>query len=201
MRYDSDYKERTRQRVLDEAAKAIRLEGAQGIGVASVMARAGLTHGAFYAHFESKDALVAAALDLMMEQVGGRFAKVTAGLAPGDALRAYVEFYLSPRHRDATAVGCPLPIMAADVSRLGEAAQASYAGGVARLVGAIGGLVQALDVADAPAIASSVVAELIGALALARGLAGDREQSDLLLARSRRSVLARLGLAGEGAAP
>ncbi len=59
MRYDSEHKKRTRQRVLSEAAAAIRAVGPDGIGVAGVMAKAGLTHGAFYAHFESKDDLVA----------------------------------------------------------------------------------------------------------------------------------------------
>jgi len=193
MRYDSEYKEKTRQRVLGEAAKAIRLEGAQGIGVASVMARAGLTHGAFYAHFESKDALIAATLDVMFDQVRGRFAKVAGELAPEQALRAYVDFYLSARHRDSTTTTCPLPLLAAEVQRLGAASQRRYGDGVARLVDALATRIAALGVADAPDIASSVTAELIGAMALARGVA-DRAQSDLILARSKRSVLARLGL-------
>ena len=193
MRYDSDYKEKTRQRVLGEAAKAIRLEGAQGIGVAAVMARAGLTHGAFYAHFESRDALVAATIDLMIEQVRGRFGKVTGELGPEEALRAYVDFYLSARHRDSTTTTCPLPLMASEMPRLGAASRKRYGEGIAALVDALAQRVAALGLADAPAIASSVVTEMIGAMAIARGVA-DKAQSDLILEQSKRSVLARLGL-------
>ena len=193
MRYDGEWKERTRQRVLEEAAKAIRLEGARAIGVAGVMARAGLTHGGFYAHFESKDALVAATIDLMIQQVSGRFRKVTGELAPDAALRAYVEFYLSARHRDSTTTTCPLPLVAAEVPRLGGASQHRYAEGVAALTGALAGLVAAHGLAEPQSVASSIVAELIGAMALARGV-GDRAQSDAILAQSRQSILARLHL-------
>lgn len=196
MRYDSEWKERTRQRVLEEAAKAIRIEGARAIGVAGVMARAGLTHGGFYAHFESKDALVAATIELMIQQVRGRFRKVTGELAPDVALRAYVEFYLSARHRDSTTTTCPLPLVAAEVPRLGGASQQRYAEGVAALTAALAGLVAAHGLADAERVASSIVAELIGAMALARGV-GDRAQSDAILERSRQSILARLGLPPE----
>ena len=194
MRYDGEWKERTRARVLDEAAKAIRLEGARAIGVAGVMARAGLTHGGFYAHFESKDALIAATIELMIEQVSGRFRKVTGELDPAVALRTYVEFYLSARHRDSMTTTCPLPLVAAEVAHLGAASQRRYAEGVAMLCGALARLVAAHGLAEAEGVASSMVAELVGAMALARGV-GDRAQSDALLARSRQSVLARLGLA------
>ena len=193
MRYDSEWKERTRARVLEEAAKAIRLEGARAIGVAGVMARAGLTHGGFYAHFESKDALVAATIDLMIQQVSGRFRKVTGELAPDVALRAYIEFYLSARHRDSTTSTCPLPLVAAEVPRLGGASQRRYAEGVAALTAALAALVAAHGLAEPESVASSMVSELIGAMSLARGV-GDRAQSDAILARSRQSILARLGL-------
>ena len=73
MRYDTDHKQKTREKVLKAAAKAIRADGPHRMGVADVMRKAGLTHGGFYAHFESKDDLVAAAIGQMFEQSKARF--------------------------------------------------------------------------------------------------------------------------------
>ena len=92
--------------------------------------------------------------------------------------------------------GCPLPVLAGDLPRMAEPARARYSEGVARLTGLIEGLLQALGRPDAAALASSVLAEMIGALSLSRAVA-DPEQSDLILVRSRAAVLARLGVEGE----
>ena len=193
MRYEPDYKAKTRQKVLAEAAKTMRAEGVQGMGVANVMAKAGLTHGAFYAHFESKDALIAETVKEMILQARGRFDAVTGDLGPDDALRAYVEFYLSPRHRDNDQTSCPLPWVASDVARLGTSPRKHYGATVDGLTELVATRLRALDHADADAAASSVVAELIGALALSRAVA-DKGQSDLILQRSRDSIIARLAL-------
>ena len=195
MRYEPDYKARTRQKVLTEAAKTLRAEGMQGMGVANVMAKAGLTHGAFYAHFESKEALIGETVKEMAQAARGRFDAVTADLAPADALRAYVEFYLSAKHRDNDQTSCPLPWVAGDVARLGASPRKHYGAVTSGLTELIATRLRALDHANADEEASSVVAELIGALALARAVA-DKAQSDAILQRSRDSVLARLGLAG-----
>ena len=194
MRYEPDYKAKTRQKVLAEAAKTMRAEGVQGMGVAAVMAKAGLTHGAFYAHFESKDALIDETIKEMALLARGKFDAVTGDLGPAEALRAYIEFYLSARHRDSVQTSCPLPWIAAEVTRLGAAAQKSYGTSVAGLTERLAARLRALDREDADAAASSVVAELVGALALSRGV-GDKAQSDLILGRSKESILARLGLA------
>src|ERR1700760_2796082 len=126
MRYEPDYKAKTRAKVRAEASKTMRAEGVPGMGVANVMAKAGLTHGAFYAHFESKDALIDETVKAMILQARRRFDTVTADLAPADALRAYVEFYLSPRHRDNDQTSCPLPWVAGDVARLGASPRQHY---------------------------------------------------------------------------
>ena len=194
MRYEPDYKAKTRQKVLAEAAKTMRAEGVQGMGVANVMGKAGLTHGAFYAHFESKDALIDETIKEMALVARGRFDAVTADLGPADALRAYVEFYLSPRHRDNEQTSCPLPWISADVTRLGASSRKRYGTSVATLTERVAERLRALGHADADAAAGSVVAELVGALALARAVS-DKAQSDLILSRSRDSVIARLGLA------
>lgn len=200
MRYDPAHKQQTRDRVLTEAAAAIRADGPERIGVAAVMARAGLTHGGFYAHFASKDELIAAAIDRMFEDVREMFVSRARAKPADEALAAYIDAYLSPQHRDRRT--CPLPLLAADVPRLGEATRRRYAAGVLGLTAALAKPIEALGRPDAPALAASVVAELIGCMALARAVAAaDRAQSDRMLAASRGALKARLGLpAGPAAA-
>jgi TetR/AcrR family transcriptional repressor of nem operon len=193
MRYDSEHKERTRARVLKEAAKAIRAEGPHRVGVAGMMAKAGLTHGGFYAHFASKDDLVVAAMSQMFDEASAKFDGLTAGKPPAAALRAYIDFYLSRQHRDARDTGCPLPSMSADLPRLGIAARQQFAAGVAGLTARISGLLSALGRPDTEMLASSALAEMVGALSLARGVA-DPKQSDAILKTSRDGLKSRLKL-------
>ncbi len=200
MRYEPDYKAKTRQKVLAEAAKTMRAEGVQGMGVAHVMAKAGLTHGAFYAHFESKDALIGETIKEMALAARGKFDVVTEGLEPADALRKYIAFYLSARHRDNSETSCPLPWLAGEIPRLDASARKRYGASVGGLTELLAVRLRALDHADADGAASSAVAELVGALALSRAV-GDKAQSDLILGRSRDSVLARLGLEPLGPRP
>jgi TetR/AcrR family transcriptional repressor of nem operon len=195
MRYDAEHKQKTRERVLQEAAKAIRAEGPHRIGVASVMAKAGLTHGGFYAHFASKEALVVAAIGHMFDEGALRRLRRTEGMPPGQGLAAYIDFYLSAEHRDARLTGCPMAALAADLPRLTLEAQASFAAGVARTTAAIAALLTAVGHADAEDLASSAVAELVGALSLARA-EPDKARSDVMLERSKRILKQRLGLEG-----
>jgi len=193
MRYDAEHKERTRQRVLKVAAKAIRADGPHRIGVAAVMAEAGLTHGGFYAHFDSKDDLVAASIDEMFRQGAKRFEGETEGAVGASALSRYIDFYLSADHRDSKGIGCPLPYLSGDAPRLSDRSRAAFAAGVAGLAERLAALLQALGCEDAPGEASSLLAEMVGALALARA-DPDRARSDMILGRSRASLKARFGL-------
>ena len=193
MRYDAEHKQQTRERVLKAAARAIRAEGPHRMGVAGVMAKAGLTHGGFYAHFASKDDLVAAAIGHMFADGRAQVESATARLGPGEALAVYVDFYLSAAHRDTRTAGCPLPFLAADAPRLTERARARYARGVAGLTQMISERLAALGHPDPDVQASSMLAEMVGALSLARAVP-DPEASDLILERSRRSIRTRFGL-------
>jgi TetR/AcrR family transcriptional repressor of nem operon len=199
VRYDSEHKERTRARVLKEAAKAIRAEGPHRVGVAGMMAKAGLTHGGFYAHFASKDDLVVAAMSQMFAEASAKFDRLTQGKPPAAALRAYIDFYLSRQHRDARDTGCPLPSLSADLPRLGIAARQQFAAGVAGLTARLAGLLSALGCPDGEMLASSALAEMVGALSLARGVA-DPRQSDAILKASRDALKHRLESVGSGEA-
>jgi TetR/AcrR family transcriptional repressor of nem operon len=193
MRYDAEHKARTRQRVLKEAARAIREDGPDKIAVAGIMAKAGLTHGGFYAHFKSKDELVAAAIGEMFNDASARFARSTDGFSPAEGLVRYIDFYLSEDHRDRRGTGCPVAALAADLPRLEAPARERYGQGVAGLTGKLAGRLTKFGHEDAQNEAASVVAELVGALSLARAVS-DPVQSTAILAASRAALKRRLGL-------
>jgi TetR/AcrR family transcriptional repressor of nem operon len=196
MRYDAEHKQKTRERVLQEAAKAIRAEGPHRIGVAAVMAKAGLTHGGFYAHFASKDELVTAAIGHMFDHGPLRRLRGIEGQSPAERLSAYIDFYLSEGHRDARLTGCAIAALAADLPRLNEAAQTTFAAGVGRLTAELEGMLTAMGRADAEDLAPSMIAELVGALSLARA-EPDKPRSNQMLERARRTLKQRLGLEGQ----
>ena len=193
MRYDSEHKARTHARLLDEAAASIRAVGPDGIGVAELMAKAGLTHGGFYAHFKSKDDLVAQAIARMFDDSRALFVSRTQGRAPADGLAGYIDAYLSETHRDQAGHGCPLPCLSGDLTRMPKAARKGFAAGAEELTGLIAGLLERMGMAGADLAASSVIAEMVGAMALARAVP-DRDRSSLILKASREALKARLGL-------
>ena len=193
MRYSPEHKQKTKARVLDEAARAIRADGPHQIGVAGVMAKAGLTQGGFYAHFASKDDLVAQTIDHMFGESRTKWERETEGKSVKDGLVAYVDFYLSQGHRDARGAGCPLPFLASDLPRLTDDARRRFAAGVERLRGRLGAQLAELGRDDPQADASSMLSELVGALSLARA-EPDTERSDAILERSKAAVKRRFGL-------
>jgi TetR/AcrR family transcriptional repressor of nem operon len=194
MRYDAEHKDETRKRVLKAAARAIREEGPFKVGVAAVMSRAGLTHGGFYAHFASREDMVAEGVGRMFEEARqGLDREIHPGRSPSEALAAYIDFYLSAEHRDTRTAGCPLPFLAADAPRLPDAARERYARGVAHLTERLADRLAALGRPDARDEARSMLAEMVGALSLARA-DPDRARSDAILATSRAALKARFNL-------
>jgi TetR/AcrR family transcriptional regulator, transcriptional repressor for nem operon len=192
MRYEADQKERTHRQILAEAANVIRVKGPERVGVAEVMNKLGLTHGGFYAHFASKDDLIAQAITSMFEQGFANFLRKTEGLEPQQALDCYVDWYLSKAHRDAPGRGCPLAAIAGDLPRLPETARVRFTEGVERLAAALAKLLKKLGSKDAEALAFSALAEMAGALTLARAIL-DPERSNRILEASAELVKARLG--------
>jgi AcrR family transcriptional regulator len=188
MRYDTEHKARTRQKVLDEAAKAIREEGPHRLGVAGVMARAGLTHGGFYAHFPSRDALLAEALERAGQDSGARLRRsIAAGEAQaGSAFRALVESYLSERHLRAADRGCPVAALASELPRQSDAVRAA---GAARVEALIANVEATLPAGCPEGAAALVAGQLVGALQIARAL-GDNAQGKRHLASARQFLLA-----------
>lgn len=193
MRYPNEHKEQTRQRVLKEAAAAIRASGPAGVGVAEVMAKAGLTHGAFYAHFDSKDDLIAQAISQMFAETRQKFGTRTENPDPAVALGSYIDMYLSTRHRDAPEGGCPLPSLSGELARLPGEARTQFTAGLKSLTASLAKRIQQLGRSDAETLAASVVAEMVGAMALARATT-DSTESEQILRASREAIKARLAI-------
>lgn len=193
MRYDTEHKHKTRERILKEAAKAIRSEGPQQIGVNAVMSKAGLTHGGFYAHFASKDALIEASIETAFEELTARWSRETRGKSAADGLAGYIDFYLSAWHRDQRAQGCPMVAFVSDLPRLPANCQKTFAMRVRGLTEAIGVNLKQLGFEQPQSLAQSVINELVGALSLAR-CEPDRKRSGYMLDTARHQLKARLGL-------
>src|ERR671934_3165302 len=106
MRYSREHKQETHDRIVRKASVRLREKGAHGIGVADLMKEAGLTHGGFYAHFDSREALVIEAFNYAMDRATERWRKVTADVAPEKRLATVVDGYLTAAHRDDPGQGC-----------------------------------------------------------------------------------------------
>ena len=193
MRYGPEQAEKTKERVVKIAAAQMRKRGPDGVGVADVMSRAGLTHGGFYAHFASKDDLIAAAVRQMFTEARQLFRTSTEGKEPAQGLRTYINAYVSAAHRDKPERGCAIAALSSDIHRQGRRARAAYDEGVASLVGRIAALLPERDGVDRRQLAVSMVAEMTGAVAAARSVS-DAALSDEILASARRSLRARAGV-------
>jgi TetR/AcrR family transcriptional regulator, transcriptional repressor for nem operon len=193
MRYDPEHKQRTHEKVLHEAAEAIRLQGPDRISIAELMTNAGLTHGGFYAHFKSKDELIAEAVDWMFAERRAAFAKNLETKAPADALGTYIDLYLSPRHRDHREQGCPVAALGSDLVRLPNLARERFDAGIQRFTINLANLLQECGHKNPDTLARSVFCEMIGALILSRNLL-ERELSGQILVTARTNLRNRLGL-------
>ena len=188
MRYSKDHKSRTRQRIVETAARAFRSHGVDGVGVADLMAEAGLTHGGFYAHFASKDALVAEACRHALDATVETLAFRAEGAPSGDGLRTLVRTYLSRSHRDDAARGCIMPCLAGDIARGAPATRHAVTEPLRRLVAVIAAHLPEAPPATRERRALAVAASLVGALALARAV-DDAAVSDAILEATRGFVV------------
>ena len=188
VRYSKEHKEQTRRRILEAAARAYREEGVDGVGIGELMQSIGLTHGGFYAHFASKDALVAEACESVRSELATRFFQEAEEVGGAEGLRQVIRSYVSRRHRDAPGMGCLMPALAADASRAAPEVRASFTRSLRGLIRQVGRLIQGArraPVADSPPDEALVlVSGMVGAVLLARA-ADDPELSDRILLAAR----------------
>jgi TetR/AcrR family transcriptional regulator, transcriptional repressor for nem operon len=192
MRVSKEQAAKNRQAIVDAASTLFRERGVDGVGVADLMKAAGFTHGGFYNHFPSKEALAAEAC---ASAFSGSIATLREALEEGDgaaALADFVQGYLTPAHRDDSTGACPTASMPIDAWRQGEPIQVAYAEGLSALADLFTANQPAKRGADGRARALRTLSEMVGALVLARAVAEAAPAlSDELLAASRS------GLAGD----
>jgi len=192
MRYSAEHKQQTREKILAAAARTIREHGPERVSVAALMGEVGLTHGGFYAHFASKEALVAASIEHMFQQANARIDEAAEGKDAREALRDYIDFYLSERHVQARGHGCPIAALGSDLPRLDNVARKAFADGMATQHRRLRAIFESLGVADPGDSAHSLRSELLGALLSARLVrAGERKK---VIEASRQSLKRRFSL-------
>jgi TetR/AcrR family transcriptional repressor of nem operon len=175
MRYSNEHKERTRQLIVKKAAQHLRIRGLNGIGVATLMRTAGLTHGGFYAYFKSKIALVVEAIDVALEETCGLLQRAVAGAETGQGRRAIVETYLSAAHRDQPGKGCAIAALGADIARIPSKQRTRIDSRVEQLLA----LMNEQNITNRPD-AIQQLATMVGGLILARVVA-DKDFSNEIL--------------------
>jgi TetR/AcrR family transcriptional repressor of nem operon len=185
MRYSKDHKQATRQRILEAAGRRFKQDGIDGAGLATVMSDAGLTNGAFYAHFSSKEDLVA---NVLAEQLRAQRQSLDAEPSDRAGLEAFVRSYLSPEHRDEFADGCPSAALLDEIARRPTGTRDVFTAEVMGVVDDIASRLDPTDVEAGRAEALTVFGLMVGTLQLARTLT-DRELSDRLLARGVETAL------------
>src|SRR5881394_4314915 len=174
MPWKKDHKSETRRRILEKAAEAIRAHGIEGVGVAQMMEAAGLTHGGFYAHFPSKEALVADAFAYACEQSAGVLEKISAKAPPGEKLRAVADAYLTAGHAQHPERGCPISAVGPDLVRGEGPGREACVDAVRRRLDRLENLAPGETREERRRLAAGTYATMLGALFVARAL-GDAE--------------------------
>ena len=185
MRYGKDQKQATRERILQTAGRRLKQDGIDGAGVAALMSDAGLTNGAFYAHFASKEDLVA---NVLADQLRTQRQSVDAQPPDREGLKAFVRDYLSPQHRDQCADGCPSAALLDEIARRPAATRQVFTDELMGVIDDIAARLDPTDIAGARTDALTVFGLMVGTLQLARTLT-DGHLSDQLLARGQETAL------------
>jgi TetR/AcrR family transcriptional repressor of nem operon len=177
-----------RQTVIDVASRLFREHGFDGIGLKDLMKGAGLTQGAFYKQFESKDDLATQASRRALESAFSRWSAAAAA-NPEDPLGAVMAFYLSMEHRDARMEGCPIVALGSDAARQGTGVKASFEAGIREYLELVGRWVGEADGEEPSGKAMAILSTMAGALLLSRAV-NDEDLSKRFLQAAAESVMA-----------
>ncbi|WP_405639699.1 TetR/AcrR family transcriptional regulator [Streptomyces sp. NBC_00019] len=194
MRYGNEHKQATRQRIIETAGRRFKQDGIDASGVSTLMKDAGLTNGAFYTHFTSKDDLVATTVT---DQLQAQNASIVTQAAPGRAgLEQIVRWYLSTWHRDSPGDGCPSAALLDEIARCTDPTKQAYTGGVLLVIDGIAARMAPGEPLAVRTRTLSAYAMMAGTLQLSRALAY-RQLSDALLEQGIHNALALLGVEQE----
>ena len=188
-----------RECILEAAERLFREKGVDAVGLAELMKEAGFTQGGFYNHFASKEALVSEVIGKAMDEGQQQLEAVIAQTrrTGADPLIRYIQWYLSPAHRDDMDRGCPIAGFAGELPHLSKAAHATYARALEQLINQIAQMVLEHDAKltreGARAHAISLYSQMAGSLLLSRAVStSQRAMADEILKRNRSSMQAAL---------
>ena len=190
MRYEKGHKDATRAHIIDVASAQFREHGVAAAGLAGIMTAAGLTNGAFYAHFDSKEDLVRAVL---LDAFGQRQQRLRANLENKVGLEVTVRNYLSARHRDDAGTGCPSAALVAEIARHPKETRGAFTEKLSEIIDLIAALAGKGSPAERRKRAMATYGMMVGALQLARAV-NDRKLSDEILENAAEAAVK---LAGE----
>jgi TetR/AcrR family transcriptional regulator, transcriptional repressor for nem operon len=173
-----------------KASVRLREKGAHGIGVADLMKEAGLTHGGFYAHFDSREALVIEAFNYAMDGATKRWRKTAEQTPPEKRFATIVESYLTTVHRDDPGHGCAVPSLGPEIARESAKTRKAFAARLDEMIEMIADQLPELPRKAARAQAVAALSTMAGALVLSR-VAGTGEFSEEILGVAREAVLGR----------
>jgi AcrR family transcriptional regulator len=177
MRYDKEHNDLTRQRILDVASRQFREDGVAAVGLAGIMTEAGLTNGAFYTHFKSKEDLVRAVLS---NALGMREQTLRTASESGAGLEATIRDYLSSRHRDHPGRGCPTAALVAEIARRPKRTRDAFTDRVSKFIALIASQLRAGSASERRRNAVAIYGMMVGTLQLARAV-NDKRLSDQIL--------------------
>ena len=168
MRYRPEHKLETHQKIVKDAALRVRAEGIAGAAVSTVMRDAGLTHGGFYKHFESKDDLLLESLGEAFRDIAERLARAAEEAPAGTAWKALVKVYLSPDHCDHAEMGCPVAALAPELARVDEAMKPRIAEELVKYKSRVLPFMPGRRASDKERAFFAIFSTMIGAIQIAR---------------------------------
>ncbi|MET3654651.1 TetR/AcrR family transcriptional regulator [Dyella japonica] len=177
MRYEKGQKATTRRQILETASRCFRRDGVSAAGIAGIMSEAGLTNGAFYTHFASKEELVR---DALAEALDGQQRRLEEDLHAGLSLEAVIRGYLNPDHLKAPEIGCPSAALLPEIARQPQPTREAYEQGLSRYVSLLAGQLENPDSAAAHRRATAIFALMVGTLEFARAVA-DTSRAEKIL--------------------
>ncbi|MCP3446759.1 TetR family transcriptional regulator [Bradyrhizobium sp. CCGUVB14] len=186
MRYDKGRKDETRRHILDVASAQFRESGIAAVGLAGIMSEAGLTNGAFYSHFASKEELVR---EVLTDALTRREERHKANLENGVALETTIRDYLSTRHRDRAGSGCPTAALVAEIARHPKATRDAFTGKVADIIVLMAEQIRPGSAKERRRKAITIYSTMVGALQLARAV-NDKTLSDEILENAVEAAIA-----------
>jgi AcrR family transcriptional regulator len=177
MRYEKGHKDETRRHIIDVASAQFRESGIAAVGLAGIMSEAGLTNGAFYTHFASKEDLVR---EVLTDALTRREEKHRDNLENSVALETTIRDYLSTRHRDRAGSGCPTAALVAEIARHPKATRDAFTGKVADIIVLMAEQIRHGSADERRGKAITIYSTMVGALQLARAV-NDKQLSDEIL--------------------